>query len=76
MTIIIPALLTHLNDSTNKEQQISFMQIDCEVVDTRFLNLKMNDIPLDYMKIIHQDYVINEPQENFNGQRGSSSEFY
>ena len=76
MSIIIPALLTHLNDSNNKDQQISFMQIDCEVVDTRFFNLKLNDIPLDYMKIIHQDYVINEQDSNFESHRGSSSEFY
>ena len=60
MTIIIPALLTHLNTSDNKDQQISFMQIDCEVIDTRVFSLNLNDIPLDYMKIIHQDYVINE----------------
>lgn len=81
MTIIIPALLTHLNDSNNKEQEISFMQIDCEVLDTRFINLKLNDIPLDYMKIIHQDYVINEQSsDNFDGsganQRAAAEEFY
>jgi hypothetical protein len=73
MTIIIPALLTHLNDSNNKDQQISFMQIDCEVVDTRFFNLKLNDIPLDYMKIIHQDYVINEQTRSGGAESGSSS---
>ena len=72
MTIIIPALLTHLNDSNNKDQQISFMQIDCEVVDTRFFNLKLNDIPLDYMKIIHQDYVINEQARSGGGGGGES----
>ena len=83
MTIIIPALLTHLNDSNNKEQQISFMQIDCEVVDTRFINLKLNDIPLDYMKIIHQDYIINEQSnsgganfESGSNQRPTTGEFY
>ena len=73
MTIIIPALLTHLNDSNNKDQQISFMQIDCEVVDTRFFNLKLNDIPLDYMKIIHQDYVINEQARSGGGGGGGES---
>ena len=83
MTIIIPALLTHLNDSNNREQQISFIQIDCEVVDTRFINLKLNDIPLDYMKIIHQDYVINEQSNNDGAnfesgstQRPTAGEFY
>ncbi len=83
MTIIIPALLTHLNDSNNREQQISFIQIDCEVVDTRFINLKLNDIPLDYMKIIHQDYVINEQSNNHGAnfesgstQQPTAGEFY
>jgi len=74
MTIIIPALLTHLNDSNNKDQQISFMQIDCEVVDTRFFNLKLNDIPLDYMKIIHQDYVINEQARSGGSGSGGGGE--
>ena len=60
ISLIMPALLTHLNDS-NKEQEITFMQIDCEIYDTRLFSIKLNDIPLDYMKIIHQDYItLNE----------------
>lgn len=66
MSLLMPALLTaNLNDSMNKDQQqIAFMQIDCEVIDTKLVYLKLNDIPLDYMKIIHQDYIFNEQQAN------------
>jgi hypothetical protein len=78
MTIVIPALLSHLNDSNNKDQHISFIQIDCEVTDTRFLNIKLDDIPLDYKKILHQDYILNEQNQNRGGSEGQrdSSSFY
>ena len=66
MSLLVPALLTNLNDSSNGDREIAFMQIDCEVIDTRLLNLKFNDIPFDFMKIMHQDYV-NEQQQSYTG---------
>ena len=35
------------------------MRIDCEVFDTSLFHMKLNDIPLDYMKIIHHDFIMN-----------------
>ena len=66
MSLLVPALLTNLNDSSNGDREIAFMQIDCEVIDTRLLNLKFSDIPFDFMKIMHQDYV-NEQQQSYTG---------
>jgi hypothetical protein len=48
-----------MNDTNQAPTSLSFMKIDCEVFDTSLFHLKMNDIPLDYMKIIHQDFVMN-----------------
>lgn len=69
ISLMVPALLqVNLNDSQNKDhQKIAFMQIDCEVVDTRLFYIKTDDIPQDYMKILADDYIINEPRSaNFN----------
>jgi hypothetical protein len=65
MSLLMPALLgTQLNDSNKQhagQQQIAFMQIDCEVMDTRLFYMNLNEIPIDYMKILNQDYIITEP---------------
>ena len=69
ISLLIPALLSSGNEnSTNGGQQagLSFMRIDCEVTDTNLFHLKLNDIPLDYMKIIHHDFWANS-----NGGQGS-----
>lgn len=67
MSLIVPALTTRLNGSNNtsngnQQQHVAFMQIDCEVLDTRLFYLNVNDIPLDYMKILHQDFLMNQPE--------------
>lgn len=61
---MVPALLqVNQSDSQNKDhQKIAFMQIDCEVVDTRLFYIKTDDIPQYYMKILADDYIINEPR--------------
>ena len=57
MSLLMPALLKndmHLNGSSKvkDENLVAFMQIDCEVTDTRLLYLNKADIPLDYLKIL------------------------
>lgn len=76
MSFLMPAMLTtNLSDSSNTngsnktEQTVAFMQIDCEVVDTQLIYFKMNEIPTNFMKIFHQDYVINQ-------QADSTKEFF
>jgi hypothetical protein len=77
ISLLVPALLTHSNDSTNNDNKasITFMQIDCEVIDTRLLHLKLNDIPLDFMKIMHQDYI-NEQQRQAYSSYNHENQFY
>ncbi|CAF0724673.1 unnamed protein product [Brachionus calyciflorus] len=63
LSLLIPALLTNnLNSSNDKRsnRQITFMKIDCEVTDTKLFYMNLDDIPLDYIKIMHQDYVMNQ----------------
>lgn len=63
MSLLMPALLTSLNGSNNSNHgQVAFMQIDCEVIDTKLFYLNANDIPLNFMKIIHQEYFMNQPE--------------
>lgn len=60
LSLLLPAMLTNnLNSSDGKEsnKQVAFMKIDCEVTDARLFNMNLEDIPLDYIKIIHQDYL-------------------
>jgi hypothetical protein len=62
ISLIFPALITNnLNNSGDpkKHEQIEFMQIDCEVTDTRFFNFKLTEIPFDFIKILHQDFIFN-----------------
>lgn len=65
ISLLMPALLSSTpsqpinnNDSTHQSAGLAFMRIDCEVTDTSLFHLKLNDIPLDYMKIIHQDFIM------------------
>lgn len=71
MSLLMPALLTtNLSDSTRndtnktdqhgQQQTFAFMQIDCEVVDTRLIYFKLDELPTNYMKIINQDYTMND----------------
>ena len=49
---MMPALLSaNVNDSQkdSTNDRIAFMQIDCEVVDTRLFYIKTDDIPQMYM---------------------------
>ncbi len=60
LSLLMPALV-NLNNETNKNKNqqtggISFMQIDCEILDTTLFNLKPNEIPADYVKILVDDY--------------------
>ena len=79
ISLLVPALLTHSNESNNdysdNKASITFMQIDCEVTDTRLLHLKLNDIPLDFMKIMHQDYI-NEQQRQAYSSYNHENQFY
>ncbi len=73
ISLLIPTLLSSSpsgndsNSSSSNSQQtgVSFMRIECEITDTSLFHLKLNDIPLDYMKIIHQDSVINPSGAEF-----------
>jgi hypothetical protein len=66
---MVPAMLqSGYNDSQNSKDhinhKIAFMQIDCEVTDTRLFYLRTDDIPQDYIKILADDFIRNDP--NFN----------
>ena len=67
MSLLMPALLKndiHLNGSSKvkDETTVAFMQIDCEVTDTRLLYLNKDDIPLDYLKILAlNDQIMTTP---------------
>ena len=54
--LIVPASLASGNNSSSETGQklVHFMQIDCEVADTRLFSLKSDDLPLDYLKILNQ----------------------
>ncbi|RNA19965.1 cyclic AMP-dependent transcription factor ATF-6 beta [Brachionus plicatilis] len=74
ISLLLPALLTNnLNSSGDKEsnRQISFMKIDCEVTDARLFNMNLDDIPWDYIKIIHQDYVNSRDQSEHDSGRNT-----
>lgn len=55
-----------MNDSQKDHinHKIAFMQIDCEVVDTRLFYIKTDDIPQSYMKILADDYIRNDPESS------------
>ena len=57
MSLVMPALV-QLNDTNmrNTHNTIAFMQIDCEVLDTSLIYLKSSDIPINYVKILLEDY--------------------
>lgn len=59
MSLLMPAMLATNLNSSQKQQTIAFMQIDCEVVDTHLIHFKLNEIPMSYLKIIHQEYMSN-----------------
>ena len=64
ISLMMPALLSaNVNDSQkdSTNDRIAFMQIDCEVVDTRLFYIKTDDIPQMYMKILADDYIRNDP---------------
>ena len=52
------------NSKDHMNHKIAFMQIDCEVTDTRLFYIKTDDIPQDYIKILADDFIRNDP--NFN----------
>lgn len=57
MSLVMPALV-QINDTNLGEQRnaIAFMQIDCEVMDTKLIYLKSSDIPFNYAKLLLEDY--------------------
>lgn len=60
VSVILPTLFQKNQsniDPTSTNRQVQFMQIDCEVVDTRFFSIKSDDIPMDYMKILNQESI-------------------
>lgn len=65
LSLLIPAMLgNNLNSSEDKDSKklVAFMKIDCEVTDARLFNINLEDIPWDYIKIIHQDYMNSQDQ--------------
>lgn len=61
VSLIVPALIKNSTDTNNNaDRQVHFMQIDCEVVDTRLFSIKQDDIPLDYLKILNQDAILTD----------------
>jgi hypothetical protein len=74
ISLLIPALLSNGNESSRQQQAtVSFIRIECDVTDTSLFHLKLNDIPLDYMKIIHQDFVMNGGGSGGGGSGGGSN---
>jgi hypothetical protein len=58
MSLVMPALV-QINDTNmggNTRNTIAFMQIDCEVIDTALIYLKSSDIPINYVKLLLEDY--------------------
>ena len=69
ISLMVPASLDQNESQNHVNQKIAFMQIDCEVVDTRMFHIKTDDIPQDFMKILADDYsnYMNEHRaNNFN----------
>lgn len=68
VSLIFPASMHNsksVNESsTNSADRIQFMQIDCEVVDTKLFTLNTVDIPQDYMRILDKEAFLNN-QKNF-----------
>lgn len=61
VSLIVPSMfniknpLNESSDSTSNENDkklFQFIQIDCEVLDTKLFYLNSDDIPSDYMKIL------------------------
>ena len=75
MTLLMPALLNndaHLNDSSKGTiNQVAFLQIDCDVTDTRLLFVDKNDIPLDYMRILQDNIKYQSADSSYD-----SNNFY
>ncbi len=68
MSLIVPASLAPNNSSETGQELVHFMQIDCEVADTRLFSLKSDDLPLDYLKILKQDVLAD-----FERQQGKQN---
>ena len=67
MSILMPALV-QVNDTNmqNTHNTIAFMQIDCEVLDTSLIYLKSSNIPLNYVKILSEDYDLMSTTKSTN----------
>jgi cyclic AMP-dependent transcription factor ATF-6 alpha len=67
MSILMPALV-QINDTNmqNTHNTIAFMQIDCEVLDTSLIYLKSSNIPLNYVKILSEDYDLMSTTKSTN----------
>ena len=68
ISLLIPTLLasSHLNDSDNGkagDKEIAFMRIDCDVIDMGLVNLQLDEMPLDYVKILHEDFVSHHQRQ-------------
>jgi len=66
----LPAYVVTNNETNSETGQklVHFMQIDCEVTDTRLFSLKSDDLPLDYLKILNQD-----PMSDFERHKDQQS---
>lgn len=79
MSMIVPAMLVNNNsdsssvNSSESNSQFAFIQIECEVLDTRLIHMKLNDIPLEYLKILHQDYFINNNNNNNHNNNNNNN---
>lgn len=68
LSLIVPSMfnikkpLNESSDSTSKENDkkiFQFIQIDCEVLDTKLFHLNSDDIPHDYRKILSMEDIPN-----------------
>ena len=75
MSLLMPAMLTTTNNKTGEQQTITFMQIDCEVADTKLVHFKLNEIPMSFMKIIHHDFLSQQQQQQQQQQEQSETGF-
>lgn len=58
MSLVMPAMVNLSSDSSNKQKDnVAFMQIDCEVMDTSLIYLKSSEIPINFVKMMFDDYV-------------------
>lgn len=60
LSIVVPTtslVSNRFNASNQKKKGIGFIQIDCEVLDTKSLYFNIDEIPYVYMKILEESEI-------------------